>query len=112
MGILEDSFDECSEAEEEEDPPSKKIHLEDGPSTSSDPLDPKLPTAPLSKIKIAFPINEDSLHDSGINQEFLPIHEQLPTEKQFISVALIVDIMLRVEPLSVHILIKSTWTPC
>ena len=68
--ILEDLFDEHLEVEEKEGSPSKKIHLEDEPSTSSDPLDHKLTTAPSSKMKIAFPINEGSLHDSGISQEF------------------------------------------
>ena len=59
------------------------IHLEDELSTSSDPLDPKLPTVPSSKIEINFPINEGSLHDSGISQEFLPIHEQAPHRTAF-----------------------------
>ena len=71
--ILEDLFDEIPEVEEEEGPPSKKIHLEDEPSTSSDPSDPKLSTTPSPKIEIIFPINEGSLHDSGISQEYLPI---------------------------------------
>ena len=79
--ILEYLFDKCPEAKEEEGPPSKKIHLEDEPSTISDPSDPKLPTAPSSKIKIAFPLNESSLHDSDINQEYLPFHKQLPHRK-------------------------------
>ena len=35
-------FDECYEAEEEESPPSEKIHWEDESSTSSDPSVPKL----------------------------------------------------------------------
>ena len=71
--ILEDLFDELPEFEREEGPPSKYIHLEDEPSTSSDPLDPKLPTTPSCKIEITFPKNEGSLHDSGISQDFLPI---------------------------------------
>ena len=79
--ILEDLFDELAGFEEEEGPPSKEIPMEDEPSTSSDPLDPKLLTTPSSKIKITFPINEGSLHESGINQEFLPIREQLPHRK-------------------------------
>ena len=79
--ILEDLFDECPETEEEEGPPSKKIHLEDEPFTSSDPLNSKPPTTPSSEIEIIFPIKESSIHDSGISQEFLPIHEQLPHRK-------------------------------
>ena len=106
-GILEDLFDELPEFEEEEGPPSKKIHMEDEPSTSSDPSDPKLPTIPSSKIEIAFPINEGSLHDSSISQEFYLFKSSWPTEKQFISVVLTVDITLRAEPLFVHILVKS-----
>ena len=79
--ILEDLFNELPEAEDEEGPPSMKIHMEDESSTSYDPLDPKLPTTTSSKIKIAFHINEGSIHDSGISQEFLPIQEQLPHRK-------------------------------
>ena len=101
--ILEYLFDESPETEEEEGPPCRKIHLEDEPSTSSDPSDSKPPTIPSSKIEIAFPINEGSLHDSGISQEFLPICEQL---SQFIFVVLIVDIMLRADPHFVHTLAK------
>ena len=100
-------FNELPEFEEEEGPPSKKIYLVDEPSTGSDPFDPKLPTTPSSRIEIAFPINEGSLHDSGISQEFLPIQEQFPSEKQFISVVFNVNIVLRVEPMFAHILIKS-----
>ena len=37
--ILEDLFDECPEAEEEEGPLFKKIHLVDVPCSSSDPSD-------------------------------------------------------------------------
>ena len=44
--ILEDLADEIPEFEYEEGPPCKKFHLEDEPSTSSDPLDPKLSTTP------------------------------------------------------------------
>ena len=54
--ILEDLFNECPETEEEEGAPFKKIHLEDEPSTSSDPLDSNPPTIPSSKIKTVFPI--------------------------------------------------------
>ena len=79
--ILEDSFDEHPETEEEEGPPSKKIHFEDEPSTSSDLSAPKPHTILSSKIKVAFPINEGSFYDSGLSQEFLPIHEQLPHGK-------------------------------
>ena len=110
--ILEDLFDKLTECEEEEGPPCKKIHLEDKPSTSSHPLDPTLPTTPSSKIEIAFPINEGSLHDSGISQDFYPFKSSCPTEKQFISVVFNVDIVLRAEPLFVHILVKSTSIPC
>ena len=70
-------FDEIPEFEEEEGPPSKKIYLEDEPSTNSDPLDPKPSATPLPKIEIIFPINEGSLHESGISQGYLPIWEQL-----------------------------------
>ena len=77
--ILEDLFAECSESKEEEGPPSKKIHQENELSTSSDPSKSTPPTAPSSKISIS--INEESLHDSGISQEFSPIHEQLPHSK-------------------------------
>ena len=74
-------FDEIPEAEEEKGPPPKKIQLEDEPSTSSDPSEPKLPSTPSSKTEITFPVNEGSLHDSGRNQEYLPIQEQLPHRK-------------------------------
>ena len=63
--ILEDLFDKISEVEEEEGPPSKKIYLEDEPSMSSDPLDPKLSTTPSPKIEITFPITKGFLHDYG-----------------------------------------------
>ena len=79
--ILGDLFNECPETEEEGSPPSKKIHLEDEPSSSPVLSAPKTHTLPLSKIDVAFPINEGSLHDSGISQEFLPICEQLPHRK-------------------------------
>ena len=79
--ILEDFFDECPETEEEEGQPSKKIYLEDEPSTSSDPSAPKPPTIPSSKIEVTFPINEGSLQESGISHKFLPIGEQLPYRK-------------------------------
>ena len=49
---------------------------------SSDPSDTKLPTTPSSKIEITFPINEGSLHDSGISQEYLLIQEQLHHRKE------------------------------
>ena len=52
--ILEDLFNECPETEEEEGPPSKKIHLEYEPSTSSAPLDSK-PLFPHLKLKSLFP---------------------------------------------------------
>ena len=48
-------------------------------------------------------MNEGSLHDSGISQEYLPIHEQLPHRT---AVVLIVGIILRAEPRSAHILAK------
>ena len=44
-------------------------------------MDPNLTTTPLPKIEITFPINEGSLHDSGINQEYLSFQEQLPQRK-------------------------------
>ena len=71
--ILKDLFDEIPEVKEEEGPPSKKIPLEDKPSTSSDASDAKPSTTPSPKIEIAFPINEGFLHNSGISQEYLPI---------------------------------------
>ena len=80
--ILEGLFAETPEVEEEEEgPPSNKVWLEDEPSTSSDHLELKLPTTPSPKIEITFPINEGSLHDSGISQEYVPIQEQLPHRK-------------------------------
>ena len=79
--ILENLFEEITEVKEEEGVPSKKIQLEDEPSTSSDPMDPHLSTTPSPKIEITFPVNEVSLHNSGISQEYLPIGEQLPHRK-------------------------------
>ena len=73
--ILEDLFGENPEVEEEEDPPSKKVWLEDEPFTSSDPLDTKFPTTPSPKVEIIFPLNEGFLHDPGISQEYLPIQQ-------------------------------------
>ena len=102
---LKDLFAECSESKEEEGPPSKMICQENEPSTSSDPLKSTPPTAPSSKI--AIPINEGSLHDSGISQEFLPFHEQLPQRKGVYLWLLIVVIVLNVELLFVHIITKS-----
>ena len=38
---------------------------------------PTLTDTPCTKAKIIFPMNEDSLHDSGIIREYLPVCEQL-----------------------------------
>ena len=65
-----------SEAEEERRPPSKKCHPEDEPSTSDSGQ--AAPTPTDSDLKVAFPMNGGSLHDSGINKEYLPVWEQLP----------------------------------
>ena len=77
--ILEDLFMKHFESGKEEGPPSKKICQEEEPPTSFNPSKSTPPTAPSSEI--AIPINEGSLHDSGISQEFLPICEQLPHRK-------------------------------
>ena len=82
-----DLFDECPETEEEKGPSSRKIHLEYEPS---------------SKIKVTFPVNEGSLHDSGVSQEFVPICELLPHKKVVYLYGLIVVIMFKVEPQSTH----------
>ena len=75
MGHPDNVFAECSEFKEEEGPPSKKICHEDEPSISSEPSKSTPSTAPSSNIVI--PINYGSLHDSGISQELLLIHEEL-----------------------------------
>ena len=77
MGLLEDLFGEISEPEEEEGLPFKKTQPEDVPSTSdsspSVPTDtsaPDIPQSTLTEVKVVFPINKGSLHDSGISQEY------------------------------------------
>ena len=86
--ILEDLFEECSGSEEEESAPSKKTHLEDEPSTSSGPSTSTPSSVP--SINTIIPMNEGSLHDSGISLEFLPILSNCLTEKPFIFALLIV----------------------
>ena len=72
--FLEDLFVEVSKAEEEEGPPSKKIQPEDKSFTSASGSSVHTLTDTLStKAKVIFPLNEGSLHDSGITQEYLPV---------------------------------------
>ena len=72
--FLGNLFGEVSKAEEEEGPPSKKSKPEDKSSTSaSGSSAPTLTDTPSTKAKVIFPINEGSIHDSGIAQEYLPV---------------------------------------
>ena len=71
--FLEDLFGEVSAVEEEEGPPSKKSQPEDEPSTSAfGSSAPTLTDTLLASLKF-FPMNDGSLLDSGITQEYLPV---------------------------------------
>ena len=63
-----------------------KCHSEDEPSTSgSGPSvltsTPNIPQPVPNKPTVIFPMNESSLHDSGIKPEYLHVHEKLPNNK-------------------------------
>ena len=84
--LLEDPFCKMSEAEEEKSLPSKRSQSEDEPSkcgsgpsvlSSATTIQQPAPTKPT----VIFPMNESSLHDSGIKSEYLPVHEKLPHNK-------------------------------
>ena len=80
MGFIRKaSLGEMSKTEEE-GPPSKKSWPEDkppisnsDPSAPSDTSAPDIPQPTLSDTKVFFPINEGSLHHSGISHKYLPI---------------------------------------
>ena len=101
--ILEDLSTEGSDSEEEESPPPKKFHQEEEPKENiTEPSKSQSSSAPLPNTVI--PMSEGSLHDSGISQ----FSSSCLTEKPFICVLLIVDIVLKVKLLLVPILVRST----
>ena len=76
--LQEGIFGEISKTEGQRSPPPKRSHSEDEPPTRGS--SPSLPTSisnitqPVSpKITVIFPMNESSLHDSGIKPEYLPV---------------------------------------
>ena len=97
--------------------PSKRSWSEDEPSTNG--LDPSvltsastIPQPATTKTTVIYPMNKSSLHDSGLKPEYLPVCENYPITKLYISVVSIVVIMLRVELPSVPIFIRSIYTLC
>ena len=75
-----------SETEEGGSPPPKRSHSEDEPSTSGSGPSILTSTSSISqpvptKTTVIFLMNENSLHDSGIKPEYLPVHQKLPHNK-------------------------------